>query len=66
MLDLTGSVYLKLNGSGRDLWERLAGGCHESELVDALVEIYSIDRELAAGDVSAFLDDLRARDLLEE
>ena len=33
VLDLEGSVYLKLNGSGRVLWERLAEPCTEAELI---------------------------------
>jgi hypothetical protein len=67
VLDLKGSVYLKLNGSARRLWERLAqSSCSESELTAALVDEYGIDEERAATDVAAFLADLRRRDLLVE
>jgi hypothetical protein len=66
VLDLDGSVYLKLNGSGRLLWERLASTSTEDELVSALVDTYGIDRERAASDVAAFLDDVRRRGLLED
>lgn len=65
VLDLKGSVYLKLNGSGRVLWEALVEPCTESELVSALVEKYGIDEQRASSDVAAFLDDLRGRQLLE-
>jgi hypothetical protein len=64
VLDLGGSVYLKLNGSGRVLWEQLAGSATESTLVEALVAGYGIDEETAAADVATFLADLRARGLL--
>jgi hypothetical protein len=65
VLDLQGSVYLKLNGSGRVLWERLAESpTSESELVQALIDRYEIDEARAAGDVSTFLADLRQRRLL--
>lgn len=64
VLDLSGSVYLKLSGSGRLLWERLADGATEADLADLLVETYSIDHELAATDVAAFVSDLRTRELL--
>jgi hypothetical protein len=64
VLDLQGSVYLKLNGSGRVLWEQLAGSCTEADLVVALVDAYDIDQDRAAADVAAFLTDLRDRDLL--
>ena len=65
VLDLKGSVYLKLNGTGRVLWEALVEPRTESELASALVEKYGIDEQQASSDVSAFLDDLRGRQLLE-
>jgi len=66
VLDLEGSTYLKLNGSGRFLWERLAEPCAEPDLVSALTERYGIDQERAAKDVAGFLKELRRRDILEE
>jgi hypothetical protein len=66
VLDLEGSVYLKVNGSGRVLWEALNQPCDESQLVARLVDQYGISEEQASGDVRAFLADLRARDLLAE
>jgi hypothetical protein len=67
VLDLEGSVYLKLNGSGRTLWERLAeSSCTEAELTAALVEEYGIDEHRAATDVAGFLAELRRRRLLTE
>jgi hypothetical protein len=66
VLDLAGSVYLKLNGSGRVLWEHLAEPTTERRLVTALVDAYGIDESLAETDVDAFLVDLRARGLLLE
>ncbi len=66
VLDLAGSVYLKLNGSGRVLWEALAEPCTESDLRAALIDRYGIDEERAGADVAAFLADLRARGLLAE
>jgi Coenzyme PQQ synthesis protein D (PqqD) len=66
VLDLEGSVYLKVNGSGRVLWEALTEPRTEPELIGTLIERYGIDEARAAADVVAFLDDLRARDLLVE
>ena len=66
VLDLQGSVYLKVNGSGRLLWEGLAEGVGDEELVAALRQRYGIDIRQAEADVAAFLADLRARDLLAE
>jgi hypothetical protein len=64
VLDLDGSVYLKLNGTGRVLWEALAESRTEGELTAELVERYGIDESRAATDVAGFLADLRARRLL--
>lgn len=66
VLDLAGSVYLKLNGTGRVLWEHLADPTTDRALVAALVEAYGIDETRASADVDAFLTDLRARGLLVE
>ena len=66
VLDLEGSVYLKLNGSGRLLWERLASPCTEGDLQAVLVDHYGIDEQRAAADVTAFLGDLRRRHLVAD
>lgn len=64
VLDLDGSVYLKVNGAGRVLWELLADRCDPDELTAALAQRYGIDAERAHTDVAAFLSELRRRDLL--
>lgn len=64
VLDLERSVYLKLNGSARLLWERLAAASTDGELVEALVEQYGIEADRATADVRSFLADLDRRDLL--
>lgn len=66
MLDADEAQYLATNASGTLLWRALAGGATRTQLVDALVERYAIDRAAAATDTDAFLDGLRARDLLDE
>lgn len=64
ILDLQGSVYLKLNGSAKVLWERLAEGSTEDELRRSLIERFGIDAEQADADVTSFVADLRGRQLL--
>jgi hypothetical protein len=66
VLDLGGSVYLKLNGTGRLLWERLAEGATEAELVAMLTDRFGIDGDRAEADVQAFVADLRRRELVVE
>ncbi|MET0146548.1 MAG: PqqD family protein [Ilumatobacteraceae bacterium] len=65
VLDLGGSVYLKLNGSGRVLWEALAEPATEAELAAALVDRFGIDDQRAADDVAAFVGELRRRELID-
>jgi hypothetical protein len=66
VLDLNGSVYLKINGSGRVLWERLTQHTSERELAAALVDCYGIADDRAAADASNFVADLRRRELLTD
>ena len=65
VLDLRGSAYFQLNGSGTHLWRRLVDGCERHDLEVSIVEHYDVDREQAAADVDAFLADLRAHRLLD-
>jgi hypothetical protein len=66
VLDLHGSVYLKLNGTARVLWERLSQGCSATDLSADLVERFGIDTTRAAADVEGFLAELRRRGLLAD
>jgi hypothetical protein len=64
LLDLRQPGYLRINRSGRLLWERLEAGASPRDLEVALVERYGIDQERAGEDVAQFLAILAARDLL--
>ena len=64
VLDLEGSVYLKLNDSGRVLWERLAEAADANSLAAALVDAYGIEEGRAKADVEEFVGELRRRGLL--
>ncbi len=66
VLDLNGSTYLKLNGSGRVLWEMLAESATEDELVAGLVEHFAISEDRARADVDGFVSALHARNLIED
>lgn len=65
VLDLEGSVYLRLNDSARTLWELLADGQDEDEMADALVDQYGIERDRASTDVASFVAELRRRELVQ-
>lgn len=64
VLDLQGSEYFAVNGSGAVLWRLLAVGTDEEALRGALVEQFEIDSELARTDVTTFLEELRSLGLV--
>ncbi len=66
MLDAEQSQYLATNASGTLLWQTLEEGATRGQLVELLVSRYAISAEQAAADSDAFLDELRARELLDE
>ena len=65
ILDLAGSSYLKLNGTGVVLWRALLAVADETRLVKALLEEYDVDQATAKRDVAAFLTKLKRAGLLE-
>jgi Coenzyme PQQ synthesis protein D (PqqD) len=65
-LDLIGSQYLGVTPSGAALWDMLAGGTSRDALIEHLATTYALERTVAAEHTDAFLDQLRAQDLLEE
>lgn len=65
VLESATGTYLTLNATGKLLWQALEGGVTEREMAAMLVEQYGIGEDLAAKDVAAFLDRLRARRLVE-
>lgn len=61
-LDL--SIMITLNDTGRFLWERLEKGAEADDLVAALLAEYDVDESAARAGVDAFLEKLKANDLL--
>lgn len=57
---------LKLNGTGKFLWEKLCADVTLEELVSLLVEEYEIDAPTAKRDIERFLESLRALGALED
>lgn len=55
---------ITLGGSGKEIWEALQNDVTEEQIVDKLLDVYDVDRETAAKDVSAFLSKLRKAGLL--
>ena len=57
---------IKLNETGKFLWELLKEETTHEALVRAMVEKYEIDEALASRDLDAFLSSLRSFGALEE
>ena len=56
---------IKLNETGRFLWDKLSDGCELNELVEAILSEYEIDRETAEADVVRFTETLKGANILE-
>lgn len=63
-LDVSDSLYLGVNQSGRILWEALAQGSTREALVQLLIDGYSLERVAAEHDTDVFLADLDGHGLL--
>lgn len=56
---------IRLNETGRFLWELLQNDCTKEKLTEALTREYEVDEAAAARDVSAFLGELSGAGLLD-
>ncbi len=65
-----GEMVVEFNGlmnvseSGALLWKNLVDGSTEDNLVDILLNEYSVDRETAKADVEEFISQLKEKGLL--
>ena len=65
MLWLSVKRNIRLNETGRFLWERLQSETTEKNLVSAMLLEYDIDEATAENDTADFIASLREADLLE-
>ncbi len=56
---------INLNEPSATLWQLLEKGATEEELVNKLLEIYSVEKSVAEKDVLAFTTKLKANGILE-
>ena len=61
-LDFNGII--RLNDTGKFLWEQLKNDITEEQLISAMLGEYDIDRETAERDISEFIVRLKGADLL--
>ena len=56
---------IKLNDTGRSIWDKLAEGAELETLVEAILSEYEIDKATAEADVKVFVDTLKGADIIE-
>lgn len=56
LFDERTQVYRTLNAASSAVWQRVAQGMSEAEIVESLLETYEARAEVIAADVRAFLD----------
>lgn len=64
VLSLTSSRYFSITGVGSRVFELLADERSVDQLVDTIVDEYSVEPAVARNDIVAFVDRLRAAGLL--
>ena len=55
----TFSGMIKLNDTGKDIWEGVAAGKSEEEIVEFLISEYDVDEERAKNSVKSFVSDMK-------
>lgn len=53
------SGMIKLNDTGKDIWEAVAAGKSEEEIIDYIVSEYDVERDRAEVSVKKFITDMK-------
>ena len=53
------SGMIKLNDTGKDIWEGVAAGKSEDEIVDFIVNEYDVEEDRAKTSVKKFIDEMK-------
>ena len=56
---------IKLNETGRVIWDMLAEGAEKEEIVDKLASIYDADRATLSADCDRFIASVQENNILE-
>lgn len=57
--------YIRLNGTGRDIWEGIEKGLTAEEIAAGLAEKYKVDIEKAAADTEKMIASMEQEGILE-
>ncbi len=64
IVDLQNEIYFELNATGRFIFEQLAAGKTEAEILNQVVGKFGIDRLIAQSDMNALIVDLLNHELI--
>lgn len=56
---------IKLNETGRVIWDMLSAGAEREEMIERLLETYEVDRTVLERDCDLFLQTLKEKNILE-
>lgn len=56
---------IKLNDTGKIMWEKLASGCEKEEVIQAILQEYDVEYERVESDFDRFVDVLKGANILE-
>ena len=62
----TESMFIELNETSSDVWDWIAAGCDEAQLIEKLCDKYAVSREKAAADVKKLLTAMENAGVLEQ
>lgn len=60
------SGMIKLNDTGKDIWQGVADGKSEEEIVKLIVQEYDVDEEHAKASVEKFVEDMKDKGFIVE
>ena len=56
---------IKLNDTGKFMWEKLAIGCEKEEIIQAILQEYDVDHAQVEADLDQFIKTLEGANILE-
>ena len=56
---------IKLNETGRVIWDKLTEGAEKEDIVKAILDEYEIDRDTVEKDIDTFVATLKENNILE-
>ena len=60
------SGMIKLNDTGRDVWQGISDGKSAEEIIDFITEEYDVDKERATASVNKFIEEMKEKDFIIE